>query len=311
MTVNRIVCASTVFAVTIGLVDVPLAAAHGGGGGGGGGHFAAHFQSPRVVQSKPHFTAYRLSRTDRRRTMHVEKHAHHLDSGRKHREHGLDKHAAHNSQLHPSILNGRLSVPHNLKPKLTLTKLPNAQFQKKMGPFVQKYWKKPFFWVALAGIGYVTVPELYYDRFLGCIEDEDYDGCVTMLSIAAVEEEDSVARVRYPMPATATYRYKASVAPSAVASSPADKSSTLASTAATCSLDPFVERKWNSAFVWVRIPETGNVTVPEDYYDRFQGAVANSPPNYQAACAVLSEAAAADMMTMAGATSDSGTEPVN
>jgi hypothetical protein len=306
MSVNRIVCASTVFAVTIGLVDVPFAAAHGGGG-----HFASHVQSLRVVQSKPHFTAHQLSRTVRHRTMHVEKLAHHHDSGRKHREQGLDKLAVHKPLLHTSILNGRLNVPHNLKPKLTLTKLPNVQFQKKMGPFVQKYWKKPFFWVALAGIGYITVPELYYDRFLGCIEDEDYDGCVTMLSIATLEEEDAVARVRYPMPASASYRYTASVAPSAVASSPADKSAAHASNAATCSLDPFVERKWNSAFVWVRIPETGNITVPEDYYDRFQGAVASSPPNYQAACAVLAEAAAADMMTMAGATSDSGTEQLN
>jgi hypothetical protein len=305
MSVNRIVCASTVFAVTIGLVDVPMALARGGG------HFATHVQSLRVVQSRPQFTTHRPSRVVNRRTNHSERLAHHHDRGRKHREHGLDKLAVHNALLHTSILNGRLNVPHNLKPKLTLTKLPNAQFQKKMGPFVQKYWKKPYFWVALAGIGYVTIPEIYYDRFLGCIEDEDYDGCVTLLSIAALEEEDAVARVHYPMPATATYRYTANVAPSTVASSPAVSSAAHAGNATTCSLDPFVERKWNSAFVWVRIPETGNITVPEDYYDRFKGAVASSPPNYQAACAVLAEAAATDMMTMAGATSDSGTEQVN
>ena len=53
------------------------------------------------------------------------------------------------------------------------------------------------------------------------------------------------------------------------------------------------------SFVWVQIPQTGNVTVPEDYYDRFHANVAASPPDYQAACAVLVEAAAADMMTTA------------
>jgi hypothetical protein len=110
------------------------------------------------------------------------------------------------------------------------------------------------------------------------------------------------------MPATASYRYAARVAPSAIASGNAAMHGI---NATTCSLEPFVERKWNSAFVWVRIPETGNVTVPEEYYDRFEGAVASSPPNYQAACAVLAEAAVADMMTMAGAAGDTQSEQVN
>ena len=304
MTGKKIVSVSTALAVTIGLVDVPLAQARGGG------HVATHVQSAaRVVQHTPHITAHKVSRVVKSKSTHIDKLVRHQSSGRKHKDITEDKLAVRQTPAHTSLLKGRLTVPQNLKPRLTLTKLANAQFQKKMGPFVQKYWKKPFFWVLLAGVGYVTVPELYYDRFLGCIADEDYDRCVALLSIAAVEEEDAV-RVRYTMPATASYRYSASAAPSAVASAPADNGAQ-AINATTCSLDPFVERKWNSAFVWVRIPDTGNVTVPEDYYDRFEGAVASSPPNYQAACAVLAEAAVADMMTMAGTAGDTTTEQVN
>ena len=44
----------------------------------------------------------------------------------------------------------------------------------------------------------------------------------------------------------------------------------------------------------VQIPKIGNVTVPEEYYDRFYGFVTAAPANYSAACAVLVEAAAAD-----------------
>jgi hypothetical protein len=61
-----------------------------------------------------------------------------------------------------------------------------------------------------------------------------------------------------------------------------------------CSFQPFVERKWNREFVWVEIPQTGNVTVPEDYYDRFSGKMGTAPPDYAEACKVLVEAAAAD-----------------
>jgi hypothetical protein len=48
------------------------------------------------------------------------------------------------------------------------------------------------------------------------------------------------------------------------------------------------------------VPQTGNVTVPEDAYDRFYGYASAEPPNYPAACKVLVEAAAADtVMTTA------------
>jgi hypothetical protein len=42
-----------------------------------------------------------------------------------------------------------------------------------------------------------------------------------------------------------------------------------------------------------------NVTVPEDYYDRFYADAAKDPPDYSAACKLLAEAVAAD--TVAGA----------
>jgi hypothetical protein len=194
---------------------------------------------------------------------------------------------------------GRLNLPQNIKPKLTLNKFASTKFQSKMLPFVQKPWKKAYFWVAIAGVGYITVPELYYDSFLDCIDDNDEDRCVRLLSQAAFEEEEATARVRYPMPVNANYRYAAKVAPSEVARENTSGANGIARVDNQCSLDHFVERKWNMSFVWVQIPQTGNVTVPEDYYDRFHANVAASPPDYQAACAVLVEAAAADMMTTA------------
>ena len=179
---------------------------------------------------------------------------------------------------------GRLTVPKNFKPKLMLAHAPHAAHHLRLAPFVQRHWKKAFFWVAVAGVGYITVPELYYDRFYRCagVDDPDYESCIGVLSYAALEEEDErIGRVRAPMPSTAAYRYQAKVAPTPEARQ-------------TCSFEPFVERQWNNTFVWVQIPQAGNVTVPEDYYDRFYGNVGNEPPDYAAACKVLVEAAAAD-----------------
>ncbi len=177
---------------------------------------------------------------------------------------------------------GRLSVPKNLKPKLKLASAPLADHKHRLAPFVQRNWKKAFFWVAIAGVGYVTIPELYYDRFYRCagVAEPDYEECIRVLSFAAIEEEEA-SRVRYPMPSTAVYRYSATTAPKPEASQ-------------ACSLEPFVERKWNREFVWVQIPQTGNVTVPEEIYDQFSTKVGGEPPDYPAACKVLVEAAAAD-----------------
>jgi hypothetical protein len=178
---------------------------------------------------------------------------------------------------------GRLSVPKNLKPKLTLAHAPSADFKLRLAPFVQRHWKTSFFWVAVAGFGYLTVPELYYERFNRCsgVADTDYEECIRVLSYAVIEEEQQARRVHYAMPAGAVYRYRAKVEPTVEARQ-------------TCSFEPFVERKWNREFVWVEIPQTGNVTVPEEIYDKFAVKVDGEPPDYTAACKVLTEAAAAD-----------------
>src|SRR4029079_1663673 len=158
---------------------------------------------------------------------------------------------------------------------------PVVNLRPRFAPFVQRHWRRAFFWAAVAGVGYLTIPELYYDRFYGCVNvaDPDYGCAVDLLSTAALEEESETTRVHYPMPSDAAYRYSASAAP---------KQET------ACSFQPFVERKWNRAFVWVQLPSVGNVTVPEDYYDRFYANVTQDPPGYSAACKLLVDAVAAD-----------------
>jgi hypothetical protein len=68
-----------------------------------------------------------------------------------------------------------------------------------------------------------------------------------------------------------------------------------------------VVQNWSRAFVWVNMPEGGNVTVREDYYDRFFNYVAQEPPNYIAACKILVEALAAD--TVAPSSVEIGQRP--
>ena len=303
MSTKKLVSMSTALAVTVACLDAPLAAAHGGG------HVTAtSVQHTRLVDRhvRSKVTVKKFTRIVKRRDRSGKELVLVDKGGEALHETRLSNLPIFTSVAGSTFFKGRLNVPQNIKPKLTFLKPANTQFQKKMGPFVQKYWNKPYFWVALAGIGYITVPELYYDRFRGCLEVDDYDGCVGLLSTAALEEEDDATRVHYPMPPTASYRYRAEVANTAGES---DAARPVSGTA--CSFDRFVERKWNTAFVWVRIPETGNITVPEDYYERLRGSLAGSPPDYQAACAVLVEAAAADMMTFAGASSETPYQQVN
>lgn len=190
------------------------------------------------------------------------------------------------------LTRGRVAVPNNLRPKLTLTRPPAVALRPRFLPFVQRHWRRPFFWATLAGIGYLTIPEYYYDRFYSCtnVDDPDYECAVDLLTTAALNEDKETGRVRYPMPSDATYKYTARTAPKPEPGS--------------CTFDPFVERKWNRAFVWVQIPEVGSVTVPEDYYDRFFADISADPPNYSAACKVLSEALASD--TVAPSTAEMG-----
>src|SRR6185436_2744663 len=93
-----------------------------------------------------------------------------------------------------ALLKGRMAVPQNIKPKLTLTHAPGKKFHHNFSPFIQRHWKKAFFWVAVAGIGYVTIPQLYYDRFYTCVNVDDpiWDDCSYILSYAALEEEEVV-----------------------------------------------------------------------------------------------------------------------
>src|SRR5262245_56972708 len=184
----------------------------------------------------------------------------------------------HKAVAGSALLKGRLAVPQNVKPKLTLTKAPLIKFRPRFAPFVQRHWKKAFFWIAVAGIGYLTIPELYYDRFYTCISvyDPIYDDCAYILSYAALEEEEVV---RIGMPVGATYRYQAKAAVP-----PTDCPS--------CRWEPFVERKWNQDYAWVKLPDVGNITVPDAYYERFYSYAGAAPPNYPQACRVLEEAAA-------------------
>jgi hypothetical protein len=177
-----------------------------------------------------------------------------------------------------ALLKGRLVVPQGLHPKLTLTHAPGLKIRPRFAPFLQRPWNKPFFWVAIAGIGYLTIPEFYYDSFYSCmsLDDPIYDDCIYILSYASLEEQEVV---RVSMPATAAYRYKAK-AP-------------VRQDCPDCRWDRFVERKWNQSYAWVKIPEIGNITVPDAYYDRFYTFAGATPPNYPRACQVLQDAASA------------------
>ena len=63
----------------------------------------------------------------------------------------------------------------------------------------------------------------------------------------------------------------------------------------SCAFEPFIERNWSRPYVWVQIPKIGNVTVPEEYYDRFYGFVSGRAAELsRLGLRVLVEAAAAD-----------------
>jgi hypothetical protein len=183
----------------------------------------------------------------------------------------------HQATAGTAFLRGRVAVPQNLRPKFTITRVPGAAFRPRLAPFVQRHWKKAFFWVAIAGIGYLTIPELYYDRFYTCVSVDDpiYDDCIDVLSYAVLEEEEVV---RISMPATAVYRYRAKAE--------------VRQDCPSCRWQRFVDRRWNQSYGWVKLPQVGNVTVPDAYYDRFYTFAGANPPNYPQACQVLQDAAA-------------------
>lgn len=202
-------------------------------------------------------------------------------------------------------LKPRVALPVNMAPKLTLVKPPKMALAPKFAPFVQRHWKKAFFWVAVAGIGYLTIPEYYYDRWAAYVDEDDYDSAADLLAFAALDDDDQVVRIKKPE--TVAYRYQASVAPSKVAAAtPGDTTepgiTSTAEAQGTCTLQPFVDRQWSQPYSWVLVPEVGNVTVPDQSYDRFISFVGSQPPNYRTACTVLAEAAAADTVATAETT---------
>jgi hypothetical protein len=170
---------------------------------------------------------------------------------------------------------------------MTILNGPRGATRDRLGPFVQRFWQRTFVWVAVVGVGYLTVPEDNFDPFVALVnrDNPDFDGAARLLERAAIADGDK-DRTRFPMPADADYRARLAAPVQPV-------------NAEACTLESFVERKWNRPFVWVLIPKTGNVTVPEDKYDRFYDLVSAQPPNYPAACALLVEAAAADTVVTA------------
>src|SRR5262249_7111882 len=58
-----------------------------------------------------------------------------------------------------ALTRGRVAVPKNLRPRVTLTRAPAIAFRPRLLPFVQRHWRNPFFWAAVAGIGYLTIPD--------------------------------------------------------------------------------------------------------------------------------------------------------
>src|SRR5215831_20667127 len=234
-----------------------------GGGIGGGTHFSAPHtmvstrpvtSSTRSVTSFNTRSFTRINKTNttmRRAVAHHEPHIKHVtkvdksvlkavsaaNGGQGKGKLSLAKLPLVKATAGNASLVGRLHVPTGLKPKLTLTHAPSANVKLRLAPFVQRQWKKAFFWVAIAGVGYLTVPEYYYDRFYRCarVDDPDYEECIAILSYAALEEEE-VYRVRTPMPSTATYRYMAKVVPTVKRARPArsNPSSSASGTAPSC-----------------------------------------------------------------------------
>jgi hypothetical protein len=204
---------------------------------------------------------------------------------------GLPKHSAGGFGRHTGIpvrhavagtgiQRARLGLPLNLAPRLSLQKAVPTHFHTKWRPFVQRHWKRTFFWVAVAGIGYVTVPEFGYSQFLTYVErdEPDYEGAAKWLNhCATVEEGNEVPRVAAPTNLVVHHVAKAEPAPQL------DER-----------FNRFVNRRWNSAYVWVQVPRVGTVTVPQTVAEQVQGYMANDPPNFEAALQVLEEAAAGD-----------------
>src|SRR5262249_42748717 len=101
-----------------------------------------------------------------------------------------------------ALMKGRLVVPQNVKPKLTLTKAPGIKFRPRFSAFLQQHWKGAAFCFTIAAIIYHPTTELHYYNIYCCIAVDDpiIDDCCYNLPYAALEEEEVV---RVSMPASA------------------------------------------------------------------------------------------------------------
>ena len=193
------------------------------------------------------------------------------------RNNALPVHRAVAAHGHQS---GRSGLPLALTPKHTLHKAVHANLHHSYRPFVQRHWKRAFFWIAVAGIGYVTVPEFGYDRFLTYVErdEPDYAGAARWLNeLTVIEEGHDVPRVTPP----------AKIVPQAIVAVAPD-------TKYDDRFDRFVNRRWSTSYVWIMVPRVGNVTVPQTIAPQVEQMLGGNPPNFDAALAMMEEAAAAD-----------------
>lgn len=192
---------------------------------------------------------------------------------------------------------GRIAPPINIVPRLAVKAAPVKFAANRFKPFLQRHWRRAFFWIAIPTIGYITIPDHAYDRFVTYVErdEPDYDGAIKYLSRVAVEEEGSkVVRVAAPPP-PAAIKQTVAVAPDV---------------AFDTRLAAFVNRQWSTEFVWIEVPRIGRITCPKAIYEQVQPLLANTPPKFEDAVSLLEEAAAADTVVDEGALSDASVESV-
>ena len=191
---------------------------------------------------------------------------------------------------------GRIAPPANLVTRLTLA-APRAGFlANRFKPFLQRHWRTAFFWVAIPTIGYLTIPDHAYDRFVTFVSgsDPDYDGAVKYLSQVAVTEDSNYV-VRVAQNEVPPVRHVVDVEPAPIY----DQRFT-----------PFVNRKWNSESVTISVPRIGNVTCPVAIVDQVKPLLTQNPPKFDEALALIEEAAAADTVVDEGALNDAEIESI-
>ena len=191
---------------------------------------------------------------------------------------------------------GRIAPPANLITKLSLSAPKQGFVVNRFKPFLQRHWRSAFFWIAIPTVGYLTVPDHAYERFVTFVsgQEPDYDGAVTYLSQVAVAEESSRV-VRLAPSEVPEVRHVVEVAPAPVY----DQRFT-----------PFVNRKWNTDIWSFSVPRIGIVTCPVALRGQVQELLAQSPPKYDNVLALIEEAAAADTVVDEGALADAEIETI-